>query len=179
MTRAKEETSKKTATYDGVCVSDTEGYDRALDIAVARRTRYETEEGELITVHELNIGGQVFTVRSFFGLDERRTPADIVRRMIDAGENTNDGCAEIQTSAHAPDYWSDTGKCDSEIDQRTPLFLPAVRADRRTDRADRKTQSGLRQRRKRLLLHLGRYTVGSENGRFQNRVRQRHQHSEI
>lgn len=50
MTRAKEETSKKTATYDGVCVSDTEGYDRALDIAVARRTRYETEEGERITV---------------------------------------------------------------------------------------------------------------------------------
>ena len=49
MTRAKEETSKKTATYDGVCVSDTEGYDRALDIAVARRTS-ETEEGELITV---------------------------------------------------------------------------------------------------------------------------------
>jgi hypothetical protein len=103
LTRAKEETSKKTATYDGVCVSDTEGYDRALDIAVARRTRYETEEGELITVHELNIGGQVFTVRSFFGLDERRTPADIVRRMIDAGENTNDVSCFI-TFCFAMDY---------------------------------------------------------------------------
>ena len=162
MTRAKEETSKKTATYDGVCVSDTEGYDRALDIAVARRTRYETEEGELITVHELNIGGQVFTVRSFFGLDERRTPADIVRRMIDAGENTNDGCAEIQTSAHAPDCWSDTGKCDSEIDQRTPLFLPAVRADRRTDRADRTAPHRLREAGRRILFHLGGQPTVSE-----------------
>ena len=70
---------------DGLCVSLNEGFDSALSVALCRRTRYESDEENVVTVRRYNVDGQVFTVRSFFGKDEKRIPADIIRRLIDQG----------------------------------------------------------------------------------------------
>ena len=52
---------------DGLCVSLNEGFDSALSIALRRRTAYESDDENTVTVRKYNIDGQVFTVRSFFG----------------------------------------------------------------------------------------------------------------
>ena len=83
MNGKKAKAVKRQECYDGICVSGAEGYDRELSAAVKRRTVNETDKDDFITVRKYNIRGQIFTVRSFFGRNEKRTAADIVRRLID------------------------------------------------------------------------------------------------
>ncbi len=75
----------KSDPLDGICISLTKDFDIALSIALRRRTSYESDEENVVTVRRYNVDGQVFTVRSFFGKDEKRIPADIIRRLIDQG----------------------------------------------------------------------------------------------
>ena len=76
--------------FDGVSVSDTYGFDSASAGAVRRRTRYETDGGNYVTESKYSIDGQLITVRSFFRKDEKKTPADIIRRVIDTDIVRND-----------------------------------------------------------------------------------------
>lgn len=85
MSSKKTKTVKRPEGYDGICVSGAKGYDSELSDAVKRRTVNETDGDNFITVRQYNIRGQIFTVRSFFGKDEKRTPADIIHRLIDLG----------------------------------------------------------------------------------------------
>ena len=83
MSSKKTKTVKRPECYDGICVSGAKGYDSELSDAVKRRTVNETDKDDFITVRKYNIRGQIVTVRSVFGKNEKRTAADAVRRLID------------------------------------------------------------------------------------------------
>lgn len=83
-------TTKATSDFYNVIVSDTYDFDSATAGAVRRRTRFETEEGNYVTESKYSIDGQLITVRSFFRKDEKKTPADIIRRVIDTDIVRND-----------------------------------------------------------------------------------------
>ena len=83
MSSKKTKTVKRPEGYDGICVSGAKGYDSELSDAVKRRTVNETDKDDFITVRKYNIRGQIVTVRSVFGKNEKRTAADAVRRLID------------------------------------------------------------------------------------------------
>ena len=83
-------TAKATSDFDNVNVTATCGFDSATAGAVRRRTRFETENDNLVTESKYSIDGQLITVRSFFRKDEKRTPADIIRRVIDTDIVRND-----------------------------------------------------------------------------------------
>ena len=83
MSSKKTKTVKRSEGYDGICVSGAKGYDSELSDAVKRRTVNETDKDDFITVRKYNIRGQIVTVRSVFGKNEKRTAADAVRRLID------------------------------------------------------------------------------------------------
>lgn len=83
MNGKKAKAVKRQECYDGICVSGAKGYERELSTAVKRRTVNETDKDDFITVRKYNIRGQIVTVRSVFGKNEKRTAADAVRRLID------------------------------------------------------------------------------------------------
>ena len=83
-------TAKAKSDFDNVNVTGTYGFDSATAGAVRRRTRFETEDGNYVTESRYCINGQVITVRSFFRKGEKKTPADIIRRVIDTDIVRND-----------------------------------------------------------------------------------------
>ena len=83
-------TTKATSDFYNVIVSDTYDFDSATAGAVRRRTRFETEDGNYVTESRYCIDGQVFTVRSFFGKSEKKTPSNIIKRVIDTDIVRND-----------------------------------------------------------------------------------------
>ena len=83
-------TTKATSDFDNVNVTATCGFDSAVAGAVRRRTRFETENDNLVTESKYSIDGQLITVRSFFRKDGKKTPADIIRRVIDTDIVRND-----------------------------------------------------------------------------------------
>ena len=83
-------TTKATSDFDNVIVSDTYDFDSSTAGAVRRRTRFETKNDNLVTESKYSIDGQLITVRSFFRKDEKKTPADIIQRVIDSDIVRND-----------------------------------------------------------------------------------------
>ena len=83
-------TTKATSDFDNVNVTATCGFDSVVAGAVRRRTRFETKNDNLVTESKYSIDGQLFTVRSFFRKDEKKTPADIIQRVIDSDIVRND-----------------------------------------------------------------------------------------
>lgn len=83
-------TAKGKSDFDNVNVTGTYGFDSTVAGAVRRRTRFEIEDGNYVTESKYCIDGQVITVRSIFRKDEKKTPANIIRRVIDTDIVRND-----------------------------------------------------------------------------------------
>ena len=83
-------TTKATSDFGNVNVTGTYGFDSTVAGAVRRRTRFETEDGNYVTESRYCIDGQVITVRSIFRKDEKKTPANIIQRVIDTDIVRND-----------------------------------------------------------------------------------------
>lgn len=82
--------TKAKSDFDNVNVTATCGFDSVVAGAVRRRMRFETKNDNLVTESKYSIDGQLFTVRSFFRKDEKKTPADIIQRIIDSDIVRND-----------------------------------------------------------------------------------------
>ncbi len=90
MMKKTKQPNQKENCYDGICVTDTAGYDSETNLSLRRRTAFLIEDGNGVTEHRYNIGGQVFTVRSIFENGCKKTPAIIIQRIIDSDMNRND-----------------------------------------------------------------------------------------
>ena len=90
MMKKTKQTNQTESCYDGICVTGTAGYDSETNLSLRRRTAFLIEDGNGVTEHRYNIGGQVFTVRSIFENGCKKTPANIIQRIIDSDMNRND-----------------------------------------------------------------------------------------
>ena len=83
-------TTKTASDLDTINVTGTYGFDSGIASSVRRRTRFESEGDNLVTERKYSVGGQLITVRSFFRKDGKKTPSDIIRRVIDTDIVRND-----------------------------------------------------------------------------------------
>ena len=89
MKKAKQTTQTENC-YDGICVTGTDGYDRTTDLSLRRRTAFRIEEDGKATEHRYIICDRAFTVRSVFENGCKKTPANIIQRIIDSDMNRKD-----------------------------------------------------------------------------------------
>lgn len=90
MMKKAKQTNQTENRYDGICVTGTAGYDSTTDLSLRRRTAFRIEEDGKITEHRYIICGRTFTVRSVFENGCKRTPANIIQRVIDTDIVRND-----------------------------------------------------------------------------------------
>lgn len=90
MMKKAKQTNQTESCYDDICVTSTNGYDSGTDLSLRRRTAFLIEDGNGVTEHCYCIGGRVFTVRSIFENGCKKTPANIIQRIIDSDMNRND-----------------------------------------------------------------------------------------
>ena len=90
MMKKAKQTNQTESCYDGICVTGTDGYDSTTDLSLRRRTAFRIEEDGKITEHRYIICGRTFTVRSVFENGCKRTPSNIIQRIIDSDMNRKD-----------------------------------------------------------------------------------------
>lgn len=81
--RCREEQMPMKFNSEEIRIPHGEIYKKEIDTAVRRRTVQEITQENLSLRRSYDVGGKRFLVRSVFNTTEKKTPTDMIRRLID------------------------------------------------------------------------------------------------